>query len=359
MRASQAKQRRVAPRAAADVHDERLVVCGGADQGHEALGLIGVVVVVIDSPRVVASEVVVGPSVTGDPDLWVQRDRWRRAGVAGVGVERSVRRARTDRRNAAIGWRKVSMADRDNSGGRRPGPPRQKATGRERLAPEGEPAEASFEAKPSDAAAAELDAALRADVTGRDTAVTDTRQVTFQELLVEIRLRYARIRGSRTERVLAGLVLLALGALGWLVISLVVPWSGGIAGSIAGVLALNLPWTPLPGPDDQAVLGDTGLPTAAWVGAPLVIGAFWFVAAYHLDRASRRTYRVSEIPGVGHSTSYAAMAIVGGVSVDHCRPHQCGLGDIHARLMGRRRPGVGIGRGPAGAAAPVSRRWFE
>ncbi len=203
------------------------------------------------------------------------------------------------------------MADRDNSGGRRPGPPRQKATGRERLAPEGEPAEASFEAKPSDAAAAELDAALRADVTGRDTAVTDTRQVTFQELLVEIRLRYARIRGSRTERVLAGLVLLALGALGWLVISLVVPWSGGIAGSIAGVLALNLPWTPLPGPDDQAVLGDTGLPTAAWVGAPLVIGAFWFVAAYHLDRASRRTYRVSEIPGVGHSTSYAAMAIVG------------------------------------------------
>lgn len=201
--------------------------------------------------------------------------------------------------------------DRDDTGGRRPGPPRQSATARERSAPEGEPAEAASAATASDAAPAEPDPAIRADVTGRDTAASDARPLTLEETLYEIRRRYARIRGSWTERALASLVLLVLGALAWLVISLVVPWSGGIAGSIVGVLALDPPWTPLPAPDDPAVLRDTGLATAAWVGAPLVIAAFWFVAAYHLERASRRTYRVSEIPGVSHSVGYAAMAIVG------------------------------------------------
>ena len=203
------------------------------------------------------------------------------------------------------------MADRDDTGDRRPGPPRQSAAARDRSAPPGEPTAAAFEASASDEGPAQPDLAERTETTGRDMAPADVRPLTFDETLDALRLWYARIRGSRIERALASLILLVAGALAWLVISLVVPWSGGIAGSVAGVLALNLPWTPLPGPDDPAVLRDTGLATAAWVGAPLVIGAFWFVAAYHLDRASRRTYRVSEIPGVRHSTGYAAMAIVG------------------------------------------------
>ena len=50
--------------------------------------------------------------------------------------------------------------------------------------------------------------------------------------------------------------------------------------------------------------------TAAWVGAPLVLSAFWFAAAYHLDRESRRAFGVSRIPGVRHSTGYTAMAVL-------------------------------------------------
>jgi len=46
------------------------------------------------------------------------------------------------------------------------------------------------------------------------------------------------------------------------------------------------------------------------VGAPLVVSACWCAAAYHLDRESRRTFGVSRIPGVRHSTGYTAIAIL-------------------------------------------------
>lgn len=138
----------------------------------------------------------------------------------------------------------------------------------------------------------------------------EDRPLTLGETLDHVRAWYARVRGTWWERALVGVLLAALGALAWLVLSLVIPWSDGIIGSVQGVLALDVPWAPVPAPDDPAVAADAGLGTAAWIGAPLVIAAFWFAAAYHLDRASRRVLGVSHVPGVRHSAGYVAMAMV-------------------------------------------------
>lgn len=118
------------------------------------------------------------------------------------------------------------------------------------------------------------------------------------------------LRRTRWQRPIAAVALIIAGALTWAVISAIVPWPEGIPGTVQRVLAMDVGWAPLPIPDDPRLTADLSLVTAAWVGAPLVLSAFWFAAAYHLDRESRRTFGVSRIPGVRHSTGYTAMAVL-------------------------------------------------
>ena len=115
---------------------------------------------------------------------------------------------------------------------------------------------------------------------------------------------------TRWQRPIAAVALAAAGALAWAAVSLVVPWPDGIPGTVQQVLAMDVGWTSLPVPDDPRLASDLSLLAAAWVGAPLVVSAFWFAAAYHLDRESRRAFGVSRIPGVRHSTGYTAMAVL-------------------------------------------------
>ena len=115
---------------------------------------------------------------------------------------------------------------------------------------------------------------------------------------------------TRWRRPIAAGALVITGALAWAVISVIVPWPEGILGTVQRVLAMDVGWSPLPIPDDPRLAADLSLVTAAWVGAPLVLSAFWFAAAYHLDRESRRAFGVSRIPGVRHSTGYTAMAVL-------------------------------------------------
>ena len=115
---------------------------------------------------------------------------------------------------------------------------------------------------------------------------------------------------TRWQRPIAAVALVVAGALAWAVISVIVPWPEGIPGTVQRVLAMDVGWAPLPIPDDPRLGADLSLMTAAWVGAPLVVSAFWFAAAYHLDRESRRAFGVSRIPGVRHSTGYTAMAVL-------------------------------------------------
>ena len=68
-------------------------------------------------------------------------------------------------------------------------------------------------------------------------------------------------------------------------------------------------WPPIPAPDDPRVARSTSLVAAAWVGAPLILGVFWFTAAYHLDRASRRAFRVVDGGLVRQTAGYTVMAI--------------------------------------------------
>ena len=137
----------------------------------------------------------------------------------------------------------------------------------------------------------------------------DDRALTLSETFEEIYAWRQRIRGTWRERGLATVLVILLGSLVWLLLTRTIPWAGGPIGSVQAVLALDTPWVPIPAPDDPRTASATGLGTAVWVSAPLVIAAFWFTAAYHLDRASRRTYRVSEIPGIRHSTAYTLVAI--------------------------------------------------
>lgn len=115
---------------------------------------------------------------------------------------------------------------------------------------------------------------------------------------------------TRWQRPIAAAALLIAGALAWAVVSAVVPWPEGIPGTVQQVLAMDIGWAPLPIPDDPRLAADLSLMTAAWVGAPLVVSAFWFAAAYHLDRESRRAFGASRIPGVRHSIGYTAMAVL-------------------------------------------------
>lgn len=165
--------------------------------------------------------------------------------------------------------------------------------------PEGDPA----------AARAAEPAATRPTAAATERGGED-RPLTLGETLAELQARYAGMRGGWRARALVGALLVIIGALVWLVLSRVIPWSGGIIGSIQDVLALDVAWAPVPAPDDPVVAADTGLGTAAWVGAPLVVAVFWFAAAHHLDRASRRTFGTSRVPGVRHSAGYTVMAIV-------------------------------------------------
>ena len=120
----------------------------------------------------------------------------------------------------------------------------------------------------------------------------------------------AWLHRTRWQRPIAAVALVIAGALTWAVISAIVPWPEGIPGTVQRVLAMDVGWAPLPIPDDPRLAADLSLVTAAWVGAPLVLSAFWFAAAYHLDRESRRAFGVSRIPGVRHSTGYTAMAVL-------------------------------------------------
>ena len=115
---------------------------------------------------------------------------------------------------------------------------------------------------------------------------------------------------TRWQRPIAAVALVVAGALTWAIVSAIVPWPEGIPGTVQRVLAMDVGWAPLPIPDDPRLAADLSLMTAAWVGAPLILSAFWFAAAYHLDRESRRAFGVSRIPGVRHSTGYTAMAVL-------------------------------------------------
>ncbi len=138
----------------------------------------------------------------------------------------------------------------------------------------------------------------------------DDRPLTLQETLDLIRAYLHRIQGTRRELGFTVLAVAVLGLLGWAVVSVALPWAeGGVVGSVQGLLALDLPWTPLPPPDDPRVAGATNLAAAAWVGAPLVLGVFWFTAAYHLDRTSRRAFRVLDAGAVRQTPGYTVVAV--------------------------------------------------
>lgn len=154
----------------------------------------------------------------------------------------------------------------------------------------------------------------RAKFTTRDVDVKtesdDRRPLTFRETLDEVRNRLANVRGTWWERPLMAVAVLAGGVLAWVAVSVVVPWPGGILEAIQRTLAMDVGWLPIPAPDDPRLAADTSLAAAAWAGAPLMLSAFWFSSAYHLDRSSRRAFGTSRIPGVRHSRGYTLMAVL-------------------------------------------------
>lgn len=142
------------------------------------------------------------------------------------------------------------------------------------------------------------------------TESDDRRPLAFRETCDEVRIWLAQIRGTWWERPLMVVGVLAGGALAWAVVSVVVPWPGGIVEAIQRTLAMDVGWLPIPAPDDPRLAADTSLGAAAWAGAPLMLSAFWFSSAYHLDRSSRRAFGTSLIPGVRHSRGYTAVAVL-------------------------------------------------
>ena len=135
------------------------------------------------------------------------------------------------------------------------------------------------------------------------------RPLTLQETLDLIQDRLRRMEGTWRGTGLTILGVAVMGALTWGLISVAVPWSGGIVESVQAVLTLDLGWPAIPAPDDPRVDGSTDLAAAAWVGAPLILGVFWFTAAYHLDRTSRRAFRVVDEGLVRQTAGYTVMAI--------------------------------------------------
>lgn len=135
------------------------------------------------------------------------------------------------------------------------------------------------------------------------------RPLTLQETLDMIQDRLRRMEGTWRGAALTVLGVALMCALTWGLISVAVPWSGGIVESVQAALTLDVAWPAIPAPDDPRVSQSTSLVAAAWVGAPLILGVFWFTAAYHLDRASRRAFRVSDAGLVRQTAGYTVMAI--------------------------------------------------
>lgn len=135
------------------------------------------------------------------------------------------------------------------------------------------------------------------------------RPLTLQETLDLMQDRLRRIEGTWRGTGLTILGVVVMGALTWGLISVVVPWSGGIVESVQATLTLDVGWPAIPAPDDPRVERSTSLVAAAWVGAPLILGVFWFAAAYHLDRTSRRAFRVVDEGLVRQTAGYTVMAI--------------------------------------------------
>lgn len=135
------------------------------------------------------------------------------------------------------------------------------------------------------------------------------RPLTLQETLDLMQDHLRRLEGTWRGMGLTILGVALMGALTWGLISVVVPWSGGIVESVQAALTLNVAWPAIPAPDDPRVEHSTSLVAAAWVGAPLVLGVFWFTAAYHLDRTSRRAFRVADGGLVRQTAGYTVMAI--------------------------------------------------
>ncbi len=135
------------------------------------------------------------------------------------------------------------------------------------------------------------------------------RPLTLQETLDMIQDRLRRLEGTWRGTGLTILGVVVMGALTWGLVSVAVPWSGGIVESVQAALTLDVGWPAIPAPDDPRVHRSTSLVAAAWVGAPLVLGVFWFTAAYHLDRASRRAFRVVDDGLERQTVGYTVMAI--------------------------------------------------
>ena len=136
-----------------------------------------------------------------------------------------------------------------------------------------------------------------------------SRPLTMRETLDMIQAYMQRIEGTKREAGLTTLAVVCTGILVLLCLSVVLPWPDGILGSVQAILSLDVTWPPVPAPDDPRVAGANGVKVAAWVGAPLVLGVFWFAAAYHLDRAGRRAFQARELSTVRHSTGYTVIAI--------------------------------------------------
>ncbi len=135
------------------------------------------------------------------------------------------------------------------------------------------------------------------------------RPLTLRETLELMQDHLRRLEGTWRGTAITILGVALMGALTWGLISVVVPWSGGIVESVQATLTLDVGWPAIPAPDDPRVHGSTSLIAAAWVGAPLVLGVFWFTAAYHLDRAGRRAFRVVDDGLERQTAGYTVMAI--------------------------------------------------
>ena len=135
------------------------------------------------------------------------------------------------------------------------------------------------------------------------------RPLTLRETLELMQDHLRRLEGTWRGTGITILGVALMGALTWGLISVVVPWSGGIVASVQATLTLDVGWPAIPAPDDPRVHGSTSLIAAAWVGAPLVLGVFWFTAAYHLDRAGRRAFRVVDDGLERQTAGYTVMAI--------------------------------------------------
>ena len=135
------------------------------------------------------------------------------------------------------------------------------------------------------------------------------RPLTLAETLDMIQNRLRRLEGTWQGTALTILGVVLMGAATWGLLSVAVPWSGGIVESVQAAITLDVGWPAIPAPDDPRVHRSTSLVAAAWVGAPLVLGVFWFTAAYHLDRTSRRAFRAEDGGLVRQTAGYSVIAI--------------------------------------------------